>query len=49
MAGKTTQRKAGPAPIVDNGTRLDRALRICTSIPSVTEKLSHGEPTFFTP
>ena len=27
--------------------QLDRVRRICTSLPGTTEKLSHGEPTFF--
>jgi len=26
---------------------IDRLRRVCTSLPDVTEKLSHGEPTFF--
>lgn len=26
---------------------IDRLRKICTSLPDVTEKLSHGEPTFF--
>jgi len=33
----------------DSGTQLARLRRICLSIPGTTEKLSHGEPTFFTP
>ena len=28
---------------------LSRVRRLCLSIPGTTEKLSHGEPTFFTP
>lgn len=31
----------------DNGEHLSRVRRICASLPAVTEKLSHGEPTFF--
>lgn len=27
--------------------QLQRVRRICTALPEVTEKLSHGEPTFF--
>jgi hypothetical protein len=33
----------------DDGTQLKRVRRICNSIPGTVEKLSHGEPTFFTP
>src|SRR5579884_4565356 len=33
----------------DDGTQLARVRRICLSIPGAIEKLSHGEPTFFTP
>lgn len=33
----------------DNGTQIKRVRRICLSIPGVIEKISHGEPTFFTP
>src|SRR5262245_41258978 len=33
----------------DNGTQLKRLRRFCLSIPGTIEKLSHGEPTFFTP
>jgi hypothetical protein len=29
--------------------QLDRVRRICLSIPGTIEKVSHGEPTFFTP
>jgi len=31
----------------DDGEHLSRVRRICASLPAVTEKLSHGEPTFF--
>ncbi len=27
--------------------QLERVRRICTALPETTEKLSHGEPTFF--
>jgi len=27
--------------------QIERVRRICTSLPETTEKLSHGEPTFF--
>ena len=33
----------------DNGTQLKRLRRFCLSIPGTIEKISHGEPTFFTP
>jgi hypothetical protein len=46
---KSTRSKAEPAPKLDRGTQLARVRRICSSIPGTTEKLSHGEPTFFTP
>jgi hypothetical protein len=49
MAEKSAQRKVGPAPKLDRGTQLDRVRRICTSIPGTVERISHGEPTFFTP
>ena len=49
MAEKKAPRKAGPAPKLDKGRQLDRVRRICTSIPGTIEKVSHGEPTFFTP
>jgi hypothetical protein len=28
-------------------TQLDRVRRLCASVPSVSEKISHGTPTFF--
>lgn len=31
----------------DNGEHLGRLRRICLSLPGASEKLSHGEPTFF--
>ena len=49
MASKSTQSKIGPAPKLDKGTQLNRVRRICAAIPGAAEKLSHGEPTFFTP
>jgi len=33
----------------DDGTQLRRVRLICSSIPGTIEKISHGEPTFFTP
>jgi hypothetical protein len=38
-----------PANPTDDGTQLKRLRRLCLSIPGAIEKLSHGEPTFFTP
>ena len=33
----------------DDGRQIKRLRRLCLSIPGATEKISHGEPTFFTP
>jgi len=33
----------------DDGSQLRRVRRLCLSIPGTIEKISHGEPTFFTP
>ena len=33
----------------DDGTQVKRLRRLCLSISGTIEKLSHGEPTFFTP
>jgi hypothetical protein len=49
MAEKIPRANAGPAPKLDKGKQLARVRNICTSIPGTIEKLSHGEPTFFTP
>lgn len=49
MVNETPRSKAGPAPKLDRGEQLTRARRICMSIPGTSEKISHGEPTFFTP
>ncbi|HEY7306173.1 MAG TPA: MmcQ/YjbR family DNA-binding protein [Bryobacteraceae bacterium] len=49
MAKEIARTKVGPAPKLDNGAQLARLQRICTSIPGTIEKVSHGEPTFFTP
>ena len=32
---------------VDSEEHLGRVRRICSALPETTEKLSHGEPTFF--
>lgn len=49
MAKGHPRAKAGPAPKLDKGKQLARVRRVCTSIPGTIEKISHGEPTFFTP
>jgi hypothetical protein len=41
--------KSAPARRKDDGTQLKRLRRFCLAIPGTMEKLSHGEPTFFTP
>ena len=46
---KRVQRKSLPAGRKDDGRQLKRLRRFCLSIPGTMEKLSHGEPTFFTP
>ena len=49
MAEQKAPVKGGPAPKLDRGVQLARVRRICASIPGTVEKISHGEPTFFTP
>jgi hypothetical protein len=49
MAKKRALPGVGPAPKPDRGMQLERVRRVCSSIPGTIEKLSHGEPTFFTP
>jgi hypothetical protein len=49
MPAKPAKGKVGLAPKLDHGTQLNRVRGICTSIPGTIEKISHGEPTFFTP
>ncbi|HEX7361218.1 MAG TPA: MmcQ/YjbR family DNA-binding protein [Bryobacteraceae bacterium] len=49
MAEKSDRSKRGSVVKADRGLQLDRVRRICSSIPGTIEKLSHGEPTFFTP
>jgi hypothetical protein len=41
--------KSSPTTGKDDGTQLKRLRRFCLSMPGTTEKISHGEPTFFTP
>ena len=33
--------------MVDSDEQLHRVRRICATLPETTERLSHGEPTFF--
>ena len=49
MPTKHTQAKAVAPPKLDDGMQLERVRKICGSIPGTAEKISHGEPTFFTP
>ena len=42
MKRSTGKQKSDPGE-----EHLGRVRRICTTLPDVTEKLSHGEPTFF--
>lgn len=49
LAAEPARPKFGPAPKLDKGVQIERLRRICVSIPGTIEKLSHGEPTFFTP
>ncbi len=49
VAERRALRIKGPAPKRDDGTQLERVRLICSSIPGAVEKISHGEPTFFTP
>jgi hypothetical protein len=46
--GKTSAKHWVPAPKFPAGEEhLQRVRRICSALPETTEKLSHGEPTFF--
>jgi hypothetical protein len=49
MAGKRALGIKGSAARKDDGAQLRRVRLICSSIPGTIEKISHGEPTFFTP
>ena len=50
MSRRTPASKRSAAPgRKDDGTQAKRLRRLCLSIPGTIEKLSHGEPTFFTP
>ena len=44
-----TRSTSPPASGKDDGTEVRRLRRFCLSIPGAIEKISHGEPTFFTP
>ncbi len=44
-AAKKLAMKAAPSPSGEEHIR--RVRRICSALPQTTEKLSHGEPTFF--
>ena len=46
---KRPRPKSLPADRKDDGTQLERLRRLCLSLPGTMEKISHGEPTFFTP
>jgi hypothetical protein len=47
--GKGAQRQRLPANRKDDGAQLKRLRHVCLSMPGAVEKMSHGEPTFFTP
>jgi hypothetical protein len=49
VTNKRVRPKSQPPARKDNGTQLKRLRRVCLSIPGTMEKISHGEPTFFTP
>lgn len=49
MAKKRASSVTVPAHKKDDGTELGRLRGICRTIPGTIEKISHGEPTFFTP
>jgi hypothetical protein len=46
---KTPPTQPVPAGTKDDGRQLKRLRRWCLSMPGAVEKISHGEPTFFTP
>jgi hypothetical protein len=50
MVARKRTRSSSPAiGRNDDGTQVARLRHLCLSIPGAKEKLSHGEPTFFTP
>ena len=46
---KRARPKSLPVDRKDDGTQLKRLRRLCLAIPGTMERISHGEPTFFTP
>lgn len=44
-----TGSKSAPVTRRDDGRQIKRLRRLCLSLPGTIEKISHGEPTFFTP
>src|SRR5690349_5850804 len=44
-----TRSKSRPSGGKDDGTQVRRLRRLCLAMPGAIEKISHGEPTFFTP
>jgi hypothetical protein len=48
-AGKRVRPLAVARARKDDGRQIKRLRRLCLSIPGTLEKISHGEPTFFTP
>src|SRR5271168_3413565 len=49
MAAKKTSGIAQPAPKLEDKEQPARVRRICNEIPDIEERISHGEPTFFSP
>jgi hypothetical protein len=49
MATKKSGGMPQPAPRLDDKGQLARIRRICAAIRGADERISHGEPTFFTP
>jgi hypothetical protein len=49
MGGSRSRSRPLRAAAKDDGTQIQRVRRLCLTIPETIEKLSHGEPTFFTP
>jgi hypothetical protein len=49
MATNKPRHRSVAAARKDDGTQVRRLRRLCLSMPGAAEKVSHGEPTFFTP
>jgi hypothetical protein len=47
--GNSVRRRAPVVRGKGGSAQLERVRRHCLSIPGTVEKISHGEPTFFTP